>query len=463
MNTFQMTGLVVGIILILIALVVFALWWRPVVCNALTPDDATNIRRRRRLAYALVLLPTVCFALSLATRLPLPDWQGGHLSDYCLVAINARSSGYFLPLILYSMACALCLLRDPARYATSTWVRIGIVGGVVLTLQFAVIYFTLALPALSQLIRHPHMRDLKGIIPVVAWFGLTGMATAWAVASRGKWLRRFLAVIAIAITVAVVTLCVAEPRSLTSMRQAAGTILFMCGILLIAVVLIFAPFWCLAIFVHLLIVHLRRTPMIGRNRTALAGAGIWTTAYTFSMYEAVAKGVALYKSLPSSPPSCFVISAAANGHPCFVRATICRAADGTAFSVNHQLRYFKAFEIALAATSPSAHKGVRLIYNRAGPWMAALIRHPIAADLAYVSMKPAEWVIRCVFRIFLPASSRVIETLWSEQHIYTASHSSALQKRRRYVRGDVRWKRRSYAAAHDASTHVIQRTKTVGR
>jgi hypothetical protein len=191
----------------------------------------------------------------------------------------------------------------------------------------------------------------------------------------------------------------------------------MCGILLIAVVLIFAPFWCLAIFVHLLIVHLRRTPMIGRDRKALAGAGIWTTAYTFSMYEAVAKGVALYKSLPSSPPSCFVISAAANGHPCFVRATICRAADGTAFSVNHQLRYFKAFEIALAATSPRVHKGVRLIYNRAGPWMAALIRHPIAADLAYVAMKPAEWVIRCVFHICLPASSRVIETLWSEQHI----------------------------------------------
>lgn len=286
MNAFQTTGLVVGVILILIALMAFALWWRPVVRDALTADDAISIRRRRRLAYALVLLPTVCFALSL-----------------------------------------------------------------------------------------------------------------------------------------------------TSIHQAVGMILLACRILLSAVVLIFAPSWCLAIFVHLLMSSLRRQRLVERDLTTISGAGVWSTFYAFSTYEAVTRGIALYKSLPTSPPGCFVVSAAANGHPRFVGSANCRTSDGMAFSVNHQLRYFKAFEIALAAASPTVHTGVRLIYNRAGPWMASLIRHPIAADLAYVSMKPAEWVIRGTFRIFLPASFQVIETLWNEQHIYTASHSSALQKRRRTCAG----------------------------
>ena len=37
-----------------------------------------------------------------------------------------------------------------------------------------------------------------------------------------------------------------------------------------------------------------------------------------------------------------------------------------------------------------------------GPKMAGAIRHPILADVAYVSLKPLEWALRATMKDFVP-------------------------------------------------------------
>ena len=121
MQMLLIAGIVIAVMLVAVFLpAAIILWWRPAVRVASTNIEASEVYRRRRIAIALVILPTFCFMLSFATRLPLPDWQSGHISDYCFVAINARSSGFLLPLILYAVVSALYLLRDPNRHAAST-------------------------------------------------------------------------------------------------------------------------------------------------------------------------------------------------------------------------------------------------------------------------------------------------------------------------------------------------------
>jgi hypothetical protein len=41
---------------------------------------------------------------------------------------------------------------------------------------------------------------------------------------------------------------------------------------------------------------------------------------------------------------------------------------------------------------------LRAIYDRIGPTMAAALVHPLLADLAYVLLKPAEWITLLLLR-----------------------------------------------------------------
>jgi len=42
-----------------------------------------------------------------------------------------------------------------------------------------------------------------------------------------------------------------------------------------------------------------------------------------------------------------------------------------------------------------------LIYDRIGPRLARRLRHPLAADLAFLSLKPAEWATRATLGLLL--------------------------------------------------------------
>jgi hypothetical protein len=137
-----------------------------------------------------------------------------------------------------------------------------------------------------------------------------------------------------------------------------------------------------------------------RTRVALPLAWLasWAAAWKGSMMLAAAK----YATLPPTAPGCYVATAAARGHPRFVGAAVVYTRDGDPYCVNAQLRRLKRFEILLALATPRVHCLLREFYDAVGPRLARRLTHPLAADVAYVLLKPAEWTLGGVASLVLP-------------------------------------------------------------
>ena len=120
-----------------------------------------------------------------------------------------------------------------------------------------------------------------------------------------------------------------------------------------------------------------------------------------------------YAKLPKTPPgNCYICTAAARGHRRLVRSEERLLPGGTVRRVNDQTRYFKAAELLLAAVSPGGHRLCRRIYDCLGPRLAALLIHPVVADVAYLSLKPLEWAVRAGLALLLPECHASIKRLY---------------------------------------------------
>jgi hypothetical protein len=139
----------------------------------------------------------------------------------------------------------------------------------------------------------------------------------------------------------------------------------------------------------------------------------WLGTYMGTVRISITKAVEQYAQLPKSPPSCYVCTAAAHGHRDFVGSHSCRASDGTVFSVNRQMRRLKCAELALAVTAPWLHAAVRRVYDCIGPRLARRLRHPLAADFAFLAFKPVEWLAVFVQRSVVPNFDDLTEWLYS--------------------------------------------------
>ena len=80
--------------------------------------------------------------------------------------------------------------------------------------------------------------------------------------------------------------------------------------------------------------------------------------------------------------------------------------------VTRQLQNLKCAEIALMALTPQLHKQLRRIYDRFGPPLAARLNNPFLADLAYLMLKPVEWVTMLVIKVIVP------EIVWYARRFY---------------------------------------------
>jgi hypothetical protein len=101
-----------------------------------------------------------------------------------------------------------------------------------------------------------------------------------------------------------------------------------------------------------------------------------------------------YLALPDTPPDCFVVSAALNGHEKIVRSFLIEDSCGRPRRVNRQLLVFWRLEALWTAASPQTHRWFRSIYGIVGPLIAARIRTAWAADLVCLLLKPAELAAR---------------------------------------------------------------------
>jgi hypothetical protein len=61
----------------------------------------------------------------------------------------------------------------------------------------------------------------------------------------------------------------------------------------------------------------------------------------------------------------------------------------------------KCAELALLAINPRLHIVLRRIYDVVGKTLARKIQNPFMADIAYVALKPAEWLARLILKILI--------------------------------------------------------------
>ncbi len=356
--------------------------------------------RSRRLLYAIVtiVLPIVCFAL--AYRGVGPDWQSGRLADYTMIMLGGEVSKIFYPFLLYSMLCMLLLLISLRRFSRYFIVRFGIYSGVVLSLQFAVI------TGISLF----HLEDL---FDVWTFYFIVFGGMACAIPVGINWLyekardrfgsKRTWYVIAGLCICAWIMVSVSYNSS-----SAPAFILFI-------VILACAPLWCLSIALTVSI-RLFRHYELDKFDRVWRGLWVitWTTPFLLAWRVAVSRTLEIYALLPTSPPDCYVATAAARGHPGIVRSRPVARSGGRVTWVNPQMQHLKCAELTLMAMFPRTHRLLRQTYDLLGPWLARFLLHPILADVAYVLLKPIEWGARVVMKALVPNIDEIVDQTYTK-------------------------------------------------
>lgn len=109
-----------------------------------------------------------------------------------------------------------------------------------------------------------------------------------------------------------------------------------------------------------------------------AGALSQTCGWTFSVLE-------------PPPQDChYLCTVAARGHPWLVRPVRLGRRRGQVIVVNRQLAVANAFEDLLHERWPRFGRAARAGYDRVGLPLSAWITHPVASDLVFLAMLPAQ-------------------------------------------------------------------------
>jgi hypothetical protein len=332
--------------------------------------------------FAGVLLPVVCFGLNWTPLVPKPRWQTPHVFAYVPLFLRGPATVYLYPLLVYSSVCMLMLTYRFRRFSRSFVVRLGIYTGIVLATQYTIamgimVVFAsafgvgslLAPLAARALLRHWNRRE--------SWGGRSSTVA-------------FYVLVALLMAAAVMT--GVEPRAW------AIPFLFVLGS---------APLWALLAFILMSMRLLREVRPGARRWETIGGVASWLSVYVASLGLSVRHALSTYASLPKHDPSdCYVCTAAARGHPGLVKSAPVLTGNGRVALVNGQLRTLKLAEIALRATAPRLHRAIRGVYDVLGPPAARMLAHPVLADLAYLSLKPAEWLACLALARLVPGFRR---------------------------------------------------------
>ena len=338
-----------------------------------------------------VVTPIINFAFAF-TGLPLADdlWQDGRPATYAAIMASYPAVLVVYPLLVHSMISLTLVLCDRLRFGKFVAVRFGLYTGVPLALQFHVIvFFPDALRLLDSLILVGLAAvgiAVSGFGFVIATFVLNSALFAKngstdSPPSRGTIAARIVFVV---ILIAIVT---------------GGA-----GIFVVAPMLL-GTCWCMGIYSYTsaLVWSENRSKQFGL--VWFLGTISWVGVYFAALRNSIQLAILEYQKLPTEPPpTCYICTAAANGHRRFVG----RFTDSSvSFPANRQLQRIKCGEFAVRAISPTVHRRLRLIYDRIGPPAARLLRHPLAADAAYVLLKPIEITVLLVLTLLRVSPSLV--------------------------------------------------------
>jgi len=349
-----------------------------------------------------VVAPVVCFVVG-RDGIPMLDaqkWQSGELRVYAALLVAFPSSAVFYPFLLYSMTCLGLIAFAPARYAPRFWVRFGIFSGVLLVIHFLIIVLTHLL--------HPQFIGYSllavGIPAFVVWI-LRLLERRFG--PRRVWLP----MLGLALGAGLVFLAVRlqEGALLKGLRDLLTGAAVLC--------MLFGTPWAAAAysFVAFYLLGKRWRVRLQLSLRQLLGVFTWLAAYLAAWRWSLNLMLAEYAQLPEEKPAgCYVCTAAARGHRRLVGREWVKTAGGR-FPVSEQMRTLKAAELVLRRLSPRAHRMVRCMYDRWGPPLANRLRRPLAADAAYVSLKPFQWLARATLLLLVARSREAIARLYPEE------------------------------------------------
>ncbi len=331
-----------------------------------------------KIFYAVFLLIVPAFSFW-AVEAIKPEWQSGDRDAYVPLLLLPEASVFFLILIAYSIVCYFLVLFAGDRFAKFFAVRLGIYTGVFLALQFTIllgVYLFVSINSLAILL---------------VWFLPLYFPKIYR--SRfATWISRYIRPWMIAV------ILIAYAVLATIIRDQAFTPLFLVFLGLIAS----GPFWSFLMATQASIWLLKYHET---NLTLPRGLGItvWVAGYIAAWRYDILKMYELYAQLPPvPPPDCYIATAAAQGHANFVGSKLVQLANGNSMQVNRQLQIFKCAELALLAVAPRMHKPLRKTYDVIGKPLARRIRNPFLADVAYLLLKPAEWLAGYVLYMIVP-------------------------------------------------------------
>ncbi len=350
------------------------------------------------LMFTGVVLPFICFAISFPSG---PEWQSGNLYDYAQLLLAHKPASPLYPFLLYNMTCITLLVCNPGRFVKSFVVRLGVYTGVLLALQYSLV-FVIALGDTG-----PEELLTAGLCSLLA------VVVPWAVGWLIVFLfRKFGAVLLILIAL-LTGLGVILVWVLTE-SEIDDVLVPMVFIPCVLCLLCAAP-WATAAYGAMAVYALRNSG-VKRLRFSLGrlmGIVTWLAAFLGAWRTSVLLMFQEYAKLPTEPPEgCYVCTAAARGHRRLVGAEYHATASGRVYRVTGQMRYLKAAELLLAALSPPAHRLCRRAYDLIGPPLAAALVHPLLADAAYLSLKPAEWLCRAGLGLLLPGHRELIRKIY---------------------------------------------------
>lgn len=164
--------------------------------------------------------------------------------------------------------------------------------------------------------------------------------------------------------------------------------------ILLGLAILMLPFLACGYFFH----HTRQLWREGSMRKSRFWLGqLWGLPFWLgSIYNARR----IYSELPEEPPpGCFVVTAAAHGHPILVGPFVPIERGGLVRRANIQLLTFWELERCWTVRLPRSHQAFRRVYNPVGRKLARFIARPWLADAAYLALKPAEWLAALTLKL----------------------------------------------------------------
>jgi hypothetical protein len=355
-------------------------------------------------ALIVTVLPIACFAL---VRFAGPEWQDGKFSSYILILLRPQPSLLFLPLIAYSSVSFLLLLISPERFSSSFAVRLGIYTGALLAFQYSFLLLITGEYTVMMLVIGVFILLFMGIDKLKIPMSDNEMATLPDQALEKPMMRllgrqtkpgirKGLVVIGLAIYLVVVW---KTGFSGFDVQQ----ILSLSFILILAGILLTAPALCCWVIASTAAKLFKRyeRPYLILNVWRGTGLAAWLLGFAGAWAFSIQEMFKLYASLPPRPPDCYIATAAARGHRQIVRARPVQVGSSVLW-VNPQLQYLKCAELALMALAPGLHRPLRAFYDVAGAALARHMSHPLLADVAYLLLKPCEWLARRLMSWLIP-------------------------------------------------------------